>query len=73
MRLSLSLSLSDANTFQQVNKWIEDVRAERGTDVIIMLVGNKTDLQVYCARYCTAESVLIEPLGYYRIPCDRRV
>jgi len=28
-----------------VNKWIEDVRAERGTDVIIMLVGNKTDLQ----------------------------
>ena len=36
---------SDANSFQQVNKWIEDVRAERGTDVIIMLVGNKTDLQ----------------------------
>ena len=28
-----------------MNKWIEDVRAERGTDVIIMLVGNKTDLQ----------------------------
>ena len=35
----------DANSFQQVNKWIEDVRAERGSDVIIMLVGNKTDLQ----------------------------
>ena len=35
----------DANSFQQVNKWIEDVRAERGNDVIIMLVGNKTDLQ----------------------------
>ena len=44
--LSLSLSLFiDANSFQQVNKWIEDVRAERGNDVIIMLVGNKTDLQ----------------------------
>lgn len=28
-----------------MNKWIEDVRAERGNDVIIMLVGNKTDLQ----------------------------
>ena len=28
-----------------MNKWIEDVRAERGSDVIIMLVGNKTDLQ----------------------------
>merc|ERR1712226_717083 len=31
-------------SFKQVPKWIEDVRAERGSDVIIMLVGNKTDL-----------------------------
>ena len=38
-------SFADGNSFQQVNKWIEDVRAERGNDVIIMLVGNKTDLQ----------------------------
>jgi small GTP-binding protein len=37
--------ITNANSFQQVSKWIEDVRAERGTDVIIMLVGNKTDLQ----------------------------
>lgn len=34
----------DANSFQQTSKWIDDVRTERGTDVIIMLVGNKTDL-----------------------------
>lgn len=34
----------DTNSFQQTNKWIEDVKAERGNDVIIMLVGNKTDL-----------------------------
>ncbi|CAG2166157.1 unnamed protein product, partial [Oppiella nova] len=27
------------------SKWIDDVRTERGNDVIIMLVGNKTDLQ----------------------------
>ena len=26
------------------SKWIDDVRAERGNDVIIILVGNKTDL-----------------------------
>lgn len=26
------------------NKWIEDVRTERGDDVIVVLVGNKTDL-----------------------------
>ena len=25
-------------------KWVDDVRAERGNDVIIVLVGNKTDL-----------------------------
>lgn len=39
-----TLCLTDGNSFQQTNKWIEDVRAERGNDVIIMLVGNKTDL-----------------------------
>jgi Ras-related protein Rab-6A len=26
------------------SKWIEEVRTERGSDVIIVLVGNKTDL-----------------------------
>jgi Ras-related protein Rab-6A len=31
-------------SFTNCDKWIEDVRAERGGDVIIMLVGNKTDL-----------------------------
>jgi len=36
--------ITNVNSFQQTNKWIDDVRAERGNDVIIMLVGNKTDL-----------------------------
>ncbi|XP_065887499.1 ras-related protein Rab-6A-like [Dysidea avara] len=36
--------ITNGNSFQQTNKLIEDVRAERGNDVIIMLVGNKTDL-----------------------------
>lgn len=26
------------------SKWVDDVRGERGNDVIIVLVGNKTDL-----------------------------
>jgi Ras-related protein Rab-6A len=30
-------------TFLNTSKWIEDVRAERGDDVVVMLVGNKTD------------------------------
>ncbi len=35
---------TDAKSFQNTKKWIDDVRAERGNDVIIVLVGNKTDL-----------------------------
>lgn len=27
-----------------MQRWVEEVRAERGADVIIVLVGNKTDL-----------------------------
>ncbi|VDO72972.1 unnamed protein product [Haemonchus placei] len=36
--------ITNANSFHQTSKWIDDVRTERGNDVIIMLVGNKTDL-----------------------------
>jgi Ras-related protein Rab-6A len=36
--------VSNRSTFLNTNKWVEDVRAERGTDVVICLVGNKTDL-----------------------------
>jgi Ras-related protein Rab-6A len=34
----------DRASFLNTTKWIEDVRNERGNDVIIILVGNKTDL-----------------------------
>ena len=34
--------ITNMNSFQQTSKWIDDVRTERGSDVIIMLVGNKT-------------------------------
>lgn len=34
----------DAKSFENTRKWVDDVRAERGNDVIIVLVGNKTDL-----------------------------
>ena len=32
-------------SFASTKKWVEDVRAERGSDVIVVLVGNKTDLE----------------------------
>ncbi|KAI7868701.1 ras family protein [Spinellus fusiger] len=36
--------ITNRNSFLNTAKWIDDVRAERGSDVIIVLVGNKTDL-----------------------------
>lgn len=34
----------DPTSFQNTRKWLNDVRSERGNDVVIILVGNKTDL-----------------------------
>ncbi|SCZ97626.1 BZ3500_MvSof-1268-A1-R1_Chr4-3g07311 [Microbotryum saponariae] len=36
--------ITNRTSFMNTNKWVEDVRSERGNDVIIVLVGNKTDL-----------------------------
>ncbi|KAG7033618.1 Ras-related protein RABH1b [Cucurbita argyrosperma subsp. argyrosperma] len=36
--------VASRQTFVNTSKWIEEVRTERGSDVIIVLVGNKTDL-----------------------------
>lgn len=30
-------------SFLSVNRWLEEVKNERGDDVILVLVGNKTD------------------------------
>jgi Ras-related protein Rab-6A len=42
--------VADRASFLSTNKWIDDVRSERGNDVIIVLVGNKADLSD--KRYC---------------------
>jgi len=36
--------ITNRTSFINTTKWIDDVRAERGNEVVIMLVGNKTDL-----------------------------
>eukprot|EP00019_Armaparvus_languidus_P006341 CAMPEP_0168598994 /NCGR_PEP_ID=MMETSP0420-20121227/11783_1 /TAXON_ID=498008 /ORGANISM="Pessonella sp." /LENGTH=156 /DNA_ID=CAMNT_0008636527 /DNA_START=214 /DNA_END=682 /DNA_ORIENTATION=+ len=36
--------ITNRTSFLNTGKWIDDVRTERGSDVIMMLVGNKTDL-----------------------------
>jgi hypothetical protein len=35
---------TDKDSFKNCKQWIEDVRSERNNDVLIMLVGNKTDM-----------------------------
>lgn len=41
---SSSPSRTDRQSFMNTTRWIQEVRTERGSDVIIFLVGNKTDL-----------------------------
>ena len=36
--------ITNRESFEATSKWIADVRAQRGNDVVIVLVGNKTDL-----------------------------
>ncbi|KAG1680293.1 Ras-related protein Rab-6A [Nymphon striatum] len=36
--------ISNVSSFKMTEKWVEEVRTERGSDVIVVLVGNKTDL-----------------------------
>ena len=36
--------ITNRQSFLNTSKWLDDVRTERGDDVIIILVGNKTDL-----------------------------
>lgn len=36
--------VTNPETFENAGKWIDEVRQERGDDVIVALVGNKTDL-----------------------------
>ncbi|KAE9409769.1 GTP binding protein [Gymnopus androsaceus JB14] len=36
--------ITNRSSFLSTTKWIDDVRSERGNDVIIVLVGNKADL-----------------------------
>lgn len=45
--------VTNRQSFLNTQKWVDDVRAERGDDVIIVLVGNKTDLPE--KRQVTAE------------------
>lgn len=36
--------ITNVNSFQNINKWYEDVKAARGKEVLVVIVGNKADL-----------------------------
>ncbi|PAV58713.1 hypothetical protein WR25_04008 [Diploscapter pachys] len=40
----IAYDVTNLSSFNQIPKWVEDVRAERGNEAIIVLVGNKTDM-----------------------------
>ncbi|KAG8735222.1 hypothetical protein FRC10_010837 [Ceratobasidium sp. 414] len=61
--------ITNRNSFMSTSKWINDVRSERGTDVIIVLVGNKADLSD--KRYIQGLSGHLSPL--YDITNRRQV
>ena len=33
------------NTFQRITSWVEEVKIERGVDAVILIVGNKSDME----------------------------
>lgn len=47
--------VSNRASFLNTSKWVEDVRGERGNDVVICLVGNKTDLGAEKRQVSTEE------------------
>ncbi|PPQ98142.1 hypothetical protein CVT26_003186 [Gymnopilus dilepis] len=51
--------ITNRQSFLSTTKWIDDVRSERGNDVIIVLVGNKADLSD--KRYAHLSSTYATP------------
>eukprot|EP01120_Amphizonella_sp_Union-15-10_P013235 TRINITY_DN6121_c0_g1_i1.p1 TRINITY_DN6121_c0_g1~~TRINITY_DN6121_c0_g1_i1.p1 ORF type:complete len:230 (-),score=36.14 TRINITY_DN6121_c0_g1_i1:52-741(-) len=51
--------ISNRNSFENTKKWIQEVRTERGEDVIITLVANKTDLGNDLRKVSTEEGELL--------------
>lgn len=36
---------TDRKSFENVQRWVDDVHAQRGNDVLIVIVGNKSDME----------------------------
>ena len=61
-------SLIGRASFEAIDRWIEDVKNERGEGVIIVLVGNKSDLSE--KRYLSSHSLLYSCLNCRQVATE---
>ena len=64
----MSSFFADRQSFLNTSKWIEEVNTQRGGDVLIFLVGNKTDL--VDKRFASVNPVIKIISVYYSISID---
>lgn len=55
--------ITNKQSFLDVDRWVDDLRTERGQEVIIVLVGNKTDLQEEREVTCEEAAVNAQRIG----------
>jgi hypothetical protein len=55
--------VTNPESFENAGKWMDEVRQERGDDVIVALVGNKTDLAE--KRRVSREEGCVRPSSCY--------
>ena len=58
--------VTNPESFENAGKWMDEVRQERGDDVIVALVGNKTDLAE--KRRVSREEGCVRPSSCYAAP-----
>jgi GTPase SAR1 family protein len=51
---------SDANSFANLSKWIDNVREVRGEEALIMIIGNKSDLD---GERCVEQALASSKIG----------
>lgn len=64
--------ITNRSSFVNTEKWVEDIRAERGPDVAIALVGNKKDLDDRRQVTEAEGQALAEKLGVLFSECSAR-
>ena len=56
MGIVLVFSLTEKETFDNISKWIKDIKDNKGDDISLIILGNKSDLRDQ--REVSEESIL---------------